>query len=152
MFGPQMPDARRALILERFGHLPDVDFRDFEPDLTRRYAEADLVISMAGYNTVCELLSFGRRAILVPREEPVQEQLIRARLLAERGYFDLLEMKELKPQRLISKVLEALEQGPATAVPPFDLGGLPRILERSRALLNGKAAQAEEEVRAWIGV
>lgn len=138
MFGPQMPDARRALILERFGHLPDVDFRHFEPDLTRRYAEADVVVSMAGYNTVCELLSIGRRAILVPREEPVQEQLIRARLLAAQGYFDLLEKKQLTPHRLMAKVLAAIEQGPSTT-PPFDLGGLPRIRERARVLLNGKA-------------
>ena len=50
--------------------------------MTQLYAEADMVVSMAGYNTVCELLSFGRNAILVPRAEPVKEQLIRARLLA----------------------------------------------------------------------
>lgn len=52
----------------------------FEPDLTRLYSESDIIVSMAGYNTVCELLSFGHHAILVPRAEPVQEQLIRARL------------------------------------------------------------------------
>jgi predicted glycosyltransferase len=137
MFGPQMPEARRTSLLERYGHLTDVTFRDFEPDLSQRYAEADVVVAMAGYNTVCELLSFGKRAVLVPREEPVREQLIRARLLAERGYFDLVEHKQLKPDRLMAKVLTALEQGPMT-VPPLDLGGLPRIRERARFLLNGK--------------
>lgn len=139
MFGPQMPDARRALILERFGHLADVTYCDFEPDLTRRYAESDLVVSMAGYNTVCELLSFGRRAILVPREDPVREQLIRARLLAGLGAFTVVERGELSPKLLIAKVLEALQQGPASP-PPIDLGGLPRIRERARYLLNGKAS------------
>ena len=48
--------------------------------MTNRYAESDVVVSQAGYNTICELLSFSRRAILVPRSEPVREQLIRARL------------------------------------------------------------------------
>jgi predicted glycosyltransferase len=139
MFGPQMPDARRNLILERFGHLTDVVFRDFEPDLTYRYAEADVVVAMAGYNTVCELLSFGRRAVLVPRENPVREQLIRARLMAGLGCFDLVEPNELSPGRLMSKVLAALQQGPVVQ-PPIDLNGLPRIRGRVRLLLNGKAS------------
>ncbi|MDQ3816891.1 MAG: hypothetical protein M3362_04250, partial [Acidobacteriota bacterium] len=134
VFGPQMPEKRRDDLLARFRYLADVTFLDFEPDLTKHYAESDVVISLAGYNTVCELLSFSRRAILVPRAEPVREQLIRARLLAARGYFDLVEPQDLRPDLLISKVLDALKPTPV-AVPPFDLDGLPRIRERVRALL-----------------
>ena len=136
IFGPQMPESRRTRILERFGVLPDVAFFDFEPDLGRRYAEADVVVSMAGYSTVCELLSSGRRAILVPRTEPVREQLIRARRFAELGYFDLVEPRHLEPERLIRKVLAALRRDVAS-VPSVDLGGLPRIVERARVLLRG---------------
>jgi predicted glycosyltransferase len=141
MFGPQMPDARRAEILGRFGHLADVIFRDFEPDLTPYYAEADVVVSMAGYNTVCELLSFGKRAILVPRENPVCEQLIRARLFAGRGLFDMLEPSELAPGALMSRVLAAIAQGPPSP-PALDLSGLEHIRERSRQLLNGNGQEA----------
>jgi predicted glycosyltransferase len=137
LFGPQMPDARRALILQRYGHLSDVTFRDFEPDLTHRYAEADVVVSMAGYNTVCELLSFGRRAVLVPRENPVREQLIRARLLGQLGFFDLVEPSQLTPTLLVHKVLAALEAGPVVQ-PTIDLGGLPYIRERVRQLLQAE--------------
>src|SRR6185369_9075771 len=85
VFGPQMSAAAQASLVEQFGYLTDVEFREFEPELTQLYAEADLVVSMAGYNTVCELLSSGCNAILVPRAEPVKEQLIRARLLAAEG-------------------------------------------------------------------
>ena len=89
---------------------------------------------MAGYNTVCELLSSGCNAILVPRAEPVKEQLIRARLLAAEGLFDLLEPSELSAETLISKVLASLK--PTVNRPiRFDLQGLPRIRERIRALL-----------------
>lgn len=136
VFGPEMPASRRAWLLERFGYLSDVTFVDFEPDLTRRYAEADVVVSMAGYNTVCELLSFGRRAVLVPRVDPVREQLIRARLLSALGYYDLVEPQDLKPEILISKVLASLEKAPITTT-PVDLEGLPRIRERAQALLDG---------------
>jgi len=134
VFGPQMPESRRTRILERFGVIPDVAFFDFEPDLGRRYAEADVVVSMAGYSTMCELLSSGRRAVLVPRAEPVREQLIRARRFADLGYFDLVEPGQLTPERLIGKVLAALRHDVAS-VPPVDLGGLPRIVERARVLL-----------------
>jgi predicted glycosyltransferase len=137
LFGPQMPDARRALILQRFGHLSDVTFRDFEPDLTHRYAEADVVVSMAGYNTVCELLSFDRRAVLVPRENPVREQLIRARLLNQLGFFDLVEPGDLTPTLLVNKVLAVLEQRPGVQQ-TIDLGGLPYIRERVRRLLQAE--------------
>lgn len=75
IFGPQMADVRRESLLSRFSGLADINFLDFVPDLTRHYAEADIVVSMAGYNTVCELLSHEKRAVLVPRAEPVREQL-----------------------------------------------------------------------------
>ncbi len=139
VFGPQMPETRRAELLRTYGSLSDVSFVEFEPDLTPRYAESDLVVSMAGYNTVCELLSFARRAVLVPRAEPVAEQLLRARILAGRGYFRMIEPDELRPDTLIAAVLGALGE-PAGPPPPVDLDGLPRIRVRARALLEGASA------------
>ena len=137
IFGPQMPESERAGLLERFDYLADVTFVDFEPDLTKRYAEADVVVSMAGYNTVCELLSFARRAILVPRAEPVMEQLIRARLLAEQRLFDMIEPQDLTPGVLIGRVLASFKPTAVQAT-PLDLDGLPRIRQRVRGLLKGE--------------
>lgn len=139
VFGPQMSLPDREGLLKEFGYLADVSFMDFEADLAKRYAAADVVVSLAGYNTVCELLSFAHRAILVPRAEPVQEQLIRARLLAARGYFDLIEPEDLKPNILIARVLSALKPTP-TVVPPLDLDGLPRVVQRTAALLAQEVA------------
>lgn len=134
IFGPEMPGERRALLLERYGRLADVEFREFEADMTARYAEADVVVSMAGYNTVCELISFSQRAVLVPRAKPVLEQLIRAQKFAELGFFDYVEPDQLTPQILMDKVLDAVQQGPIN-MPYVDLGGLPRIRERVHSLL-----------------
>ena len=134
IFGPQMQQARRLELLEQFDYMADVNFLEFEADIVNRYAESDVVVAQAGYNTVCELLSFSRRAILVPRSEPVREQLIRARLMAERGFFEFIEPQNLTAQTLISKVLEALHSG-STASATLDLDGLPVIRERVRALL-----------------
>ena len=133
VFGPHVDGGSRRAILQRFGSLADVEFLDFEPDLTALYEKADVIVSMAGYNTVCELLSFRRPAVLVPRANPVSEQLLRARLFAARGYFAYVEPHDLTPEVLIAKVLETLKR-PA-AVAPIDLDGLPRIRERVRSLL-----------------
>ena len=138
VFGPQMPPAARARLLLRFGALADVTFLDFDADLSSRYAAADLVVSMAGYNTVCELLSCAMRAVLVPRSRPVGEQLLRARLLAARGLCDLVEPEDLTPDHLMTMVLRALDRPPAPAA--VDLDGLPRIQRRVAVLLEGHVA------------
>jgi predicted glycosyltransferase len=133
VFGPQMPAASRERLLARFGALADVTYVDFDADLSARYASADLVVSMAGYNTVCELLSCAARAVLVPRARPVGEQLLRARLLAARGLFDVVEPDDLQPERLMTTVRQRLQQPPLPA--SVDLDGLPRIHRRVAALL-----------------
>jgi len=139
VLGPQMPAADRAALLERDRSHPDVHFVDFEPDLAARYADADVVVSMAGYNTICELLSFDLRAVLVPRAYPVGEQLLRARLLAGRGLFDYVEPEELNPTVLMARVLETLTR-PKPSASTVDLDGLPRVRARVAALLTGDAA------------
>ena len=138
VFGPQMPTASRDRLSRRFGLLADVTLIDFEAELAARYAAADLVVSMAGYNTVCELLSCAMRAVLVPRCQPVGEQLLRARLLAARGLFDVVEPGDLRPDRLMSVVLRRLEQPPTP--PTVDLDGLDRIHGRVEALLEPAAS------------
>lgn len=133
--GPDLPATARAALRAEFDGLSDVEMIDFEPDMTRRYAEADVVVSMAGYNTVCELLSYGRKAVLVPRATPVVEQLIRANLLAARGYFRMVAPGAVVPGALMRAVLDSLAdpvRGHAV-----DLDGLPRIRARVRTLLEG---------------
>lgn len=50
----------------------------FDPDLFSTFASADLVISVAGYNTVTELQYIGTRTILVPAERLWDDQFARA--------------------------------------------------------------------------
>lgn len=52
---------------------------------------------MGGYNTVSELLSLRRPALIVPRVVPRQEQLIRAQALSRRGLVRMLHPGELTP-------------------------------------------------------
>lgn len=50
----------------------------FEPDTASRFAEADLVICQAGYNTIAELEQLGTKAVLVPAARQWDDQLARA--------------------------------------------------------------------------
>ncbi|NOT46584.1 MAG: glycosyltransferase [Acidobacteria bacterium] len=141
VFGPQLQIAKREILLARFGRISNVEFLDFEADLTKLYSRADVVISMAGYNTVCELLSHQKSAVLVPRSEPVREQLIRARLLAQQGLFETIEPAELNPETMKAKIIAAVK----TSSPKrrlLDLDGLPRINERVRYLLSNEFGQS----------
>jgi predicted glycosyltransferase len=139
VFGPQIDTARRDELYARYSDLQYVKFLDFEPDLTQRYSDADVVVSMAGYNTVCELLSHKKKAVLVPRSEPVQEQLIRARLLADHGLFQMIEPADLSPQTMMDKIITAAKT-PSQSMRRLDLDGLTRIRGRVRDLLKDQRA------------
>ena len=70
--GPLMAEAdheRLVRLGERFG----VEVARVVPELRRKVAQADCVVAMAGYNTLCDVLSYRRRAVLVPRPGPSLE-------------------------------------------------------------------------------
>jgi predicted glycosyltransferase len=131
---PETADHLRRLGADR----SDVEYVEFEADMTRRYEGADLVLSMVGYNTVCELLTAGVPAVLVPRAEPVQEQLIRARRLTARGHFRMVEPAELTPARLIAEARAALAAPPVPTASRIDMEGLTRIRSRVHRLLEAR--------------
>lgn len=138
IFGPNMPATSRDYFLRRYGKNREIEFLDFQADLTPHYVKADVVVSMAGYNTVCELLSLNKKAVLVPRAEPVREQLIRSRLLAKRGFFEYIEPSELSADEMAKKIIRAMMAN-NFAANQIDLNGLPRINERVKELLTMEA-------------
>ena len=73
-------------------------------------AAADLVVCMAGYNTVSEVVYLKKKALIVPRPGPSAEQRMRARLFAERGLIDVLDPTDLSPESLARRLLEDLER------------------------------------------
>ena len=98
--GPLMPDNARSALRDLARQRPDLKIVEFVTDPTRLLQEADMVIAMGGYNTVCEVLAYEKRALIVPRIQPRSEQLIRATCLANLGLVDVLHPDELSPARL----------------------------------------------------
>lgn len=81
-----------------------------------RYMEAligaaQAVVSMGGYNTLCEIASQKKPSLIVPRVVPREEQLIRAEVLCARGFCDYLKPSELVPETLRGRILNLIENG-----------------------------------------
>ena len=87
--------------------------------------QADRVISMGGYNTTCEVLSFEKQALIVPRVHPRQEQLIRAERLQRLDLLDLLHPSQVSPQALTAWL--NLKKTTAKVRDRIDLNGLKRL-------------------------
>jgi predicted glycosyltransferase len=76
--GPFMAAEARHQFEQRIARLPKLRSFTFEPRMEHLMADCMAVVAMGGYNTFCEILSFDKRAILVPRRVPRCEQTIRA--------------------------------------------------------------------------
>lgn len=130
--GPLMPAGVRARLEERARGLPGLRVAEFLPDLPGAMVAADAIVAMGGYNTICEVLSAGTPAVIVPRVEPRTEQLIRAARLERLGLLRTVHPAESTPEHLIREALAALHR-PSIPAPSGLLGGLPgleRELER----------------------
>ena len=94
-----------------------------EPGFLLRRAER--VVAMGGYNTVTEVLSYRKHALIVPRVEPRLEQFVRAERLRDLGLLDVLHPDLLHPSTLSAW----LRRDPAGARSHdhVDLNGLQRL-------------------------
>ena len=81
--GPFMRSEQREEIHQRANNLRSVVVIDFDNELETIMNDATAVIGMCGYNTFCEILSFDKPALFVPRTRPRKEQLIRATRASE---------------------------------------------------------------------
>ncbi|MBW1980984.1 MAG: glycosyltransferase [Deltaproteobacteria bacterium] len=107
--GPFMPKKKRNEIARRARRL-QIRFYRFYRRMERIIGAADLVVSMGGYNTVCELLSQKKLSLIVPREQPRREQLIRAQILHKHQLVDYIPWRQLEPDLLRQKVHSLLER------------------------------------------
>jgi len=149
--GPLMPPNERARIRELAAGAPGVVVREYLRDLPAHMAAADLVVTMGGYNTTAELLSLGRRAIVVPRNwrygEHARgtsagvewEQVLRARALERMGFADVVDPGNLDSDVLQKRISAALAQSEGTVRERLDVGGAARAVDRLLELVTTEA-------------
>lgn len=141
VLGPYMPARKRNKLLKKGSKIPYIKIIEFDNRMEDLIAGAKAVVAMGGYNTYCEILSFDKPALIVPRVEPREEQLIRARRAAELGLVDMLMPEEAKDSQRFADALVALPDRPrpSQSNPHLTLEGLPHISEIVAELLDRRA-------------
>jgi predicted glycosyltransferase len=126
-----MTAEERDEIRERARHVANVTVIDFESQIEAIMLKATAIVSMGGYNTFCEILSFDRPALLVPRKRPRREQRIRAARAAELGIVDMLGSEAAAHPATMAEALRRLPERapPSASSHKLNLQGLDRIAE-----------------------
>ena len=120
----------------------------FESRMEALFANAEGVVCMGGYNTFCEVLSFDKRAVIVPRTVPRLEQWLRASRAEELGLVRMLEETRdgMTPQSMIKAIRALPSQGrPSDAGANGLLDGLDYVIKRTRTLMGTDAPNPDTQ-------
>ncbi|SNB53091.1 Predicted glycosyl transferase [Arboricoccus pini] len=138
VLGPFMPPDLRATFQARIEKIPSLRAIVFESNMELLFDRASAIVGMGGYNTFCEILSFGKPAIIVPRTVPRLEQYLRAERAQQLGLVHMLPYEDDRdPGRmasmlqmiigaappdpvLVARMLEGLERIATLAAPWLD--------------------------------
>lgn len=148
VYGPFLSGETRQDFEERVARLNGrVTAVGFESQIETLFAGAQGVVCMGGYNTFCEVLSFDKPAVIVPRTTPRLEQWIRASRAEEIGLTTMLdEVRDGWTAPALAKAIRAL----ATQPPPSAAGseglldGLDYVTRRVTTLLQETRKEAAE--------
>jgi predicted glycosyltransferase len=141
VFGPFMPPELQSEFQQRIAKLKRLKAITFDARIETLMERALGVIAMGGYNTFCEILSFDKRALIVPRTTPRLEQFIRAERAAARGLVRMLVDDDAHDADQIARALRHLPEQklPSETVIPGLLGGLEMLNRLSSKWLHGEA-------------
>jgi predicted glycosyltransferase len=129
VFGPFMSATERESFKDRASRFKNIRTLTFTNNLGALMQHAAGVVAMGGYNTFCEILSFDKKAIIVPRTRPRLEQFIRARAARNVGLIEMLDADCGRDPHAMATALRQLpQQGlPSDVVVPGLLDGLPNV-------------------------
>jgi predicted glycosyltransferase len=129
VLGPFMHSDRQQEFLQRATKLDNVEAITFDAQMEHLMAKAIGVVAMGGYNTFCEILSFDKRALIIPRTRPRMEQYLRATRAKEYGLVSMLEDDGNRDWKSMATALRQLPQQalPSQVVLPGLMDGLSNI-------------------------
>lgn len=132
VFGPFLNRERRDGFMARIARIPRLDALGFDAKLEVLMDRAVGVVAMGGYNTFCELLSFDKPALIVPRTRPRLEQYIRAVQAERLGLARMLSEEGGRDPARMAAAIRALphQPRPSDVVVPGLLDGLDVIKGR----------------------
>jgi predicted glycosyltransferase len=129
VLGPFMHSDRQSEFIQRAAKLDNVEAITFDAQIEHLMARAVGVVAMGGYNTFCEILSFDKRALIIPRTRPRMEQYLRATRAKEYGLVSMLEDDGVRDWKQMATALRQLPQQalPSQVVLPGLMDGLANI-------------------------
>lgn len=93
------------MLLDKKGY---VQFEYVKSELKDLFAMADLVISRAGANSICEILALKKPNLLIPLSAGSSrgDQILNAKSFESQGFSMVINDDDLSPELLVEKVLE----------------------------------------------
>jgi predicted glycosyltransferase len=120
--GPHMDPAERTDLRAQAAAYP-VEVLSSVEDATLLLRQATAVVTMAGYNSLCEVLAWRKKALVVPRAGPSAEQRIRSQVFSQRHLVRMLDPDSLTPERLAQELMQLLTDDnipDPDNIPPLD--------------------------------
>ena len=105
--GPYMPTVTRNRLHQHCAGKPNLRVLDFVEEPAIFLNKADKVITMGGYNSICDVLSYRKKALVVPRVKPRMEQIIRAQKLNKLNLLDVMHPDEVSSENIINWIKNA---------------------------------------------
>lgn len=135
--GPYMSEAHRSRLRLKAQKRAGFAVIDFVPSLLPLLQSADLVVSLGGYNTLCEIIALDRPALVIPRVAPRQEQLVRAEVFSQIGLLDYIHPGDVTPLSLSDWIQQPTHRHPR-ANAAIDFSGFATIQQQVQQLLAGQ--------------
>lgn len=132
--GPFMDAEHRNEIMAIATNNKNVLVYGFVPNPNYLLLKADRVIAMGGYNTICELISHNKKALIVPRVVPRLEQIIRAQKLNELNLFDYIHPDDIDAGSIGGWITKDYTHN--TRASHIDLDGVDKLPIMVRKVLN----------------
>lgn len=139
--GPDLPADAAARLRALAAGTPRTQWLDFTPCMSCQIRQARWVVTMGGYNTLCELAVQRKPNLVIPRTRPRLEQRIRAEIWQRHGAVRMLPDDAHDPDGLARCVESLIDTAPEQTTHDLDLAGLDRIARRMQTLL-GRTAPA----------
>jgi predicted glycosyltransferase len=121
--GPFMPEKVFKKLQDLALAQSNIKIERYTPQLLSYLQQAELSISMCGYNTTMNILNTGVRAMMMAfTESEDREQAIRLEKLAELGIAKAISSEDLQPEKFATQIINTLREKPVKC--KFDFNGV----------------------------
>lgn len=141
--GPFCPEVVADRLRQLAHGHSNIQVERFCPDLHQKLVNADLSISMGGYNTIMNVIATGVPAMIMGcTNNGGMDQVARAEKLARLGVVDIIKPEDLPPATFAEKIINSLRREPAAV--SLDINGVTATM-RALSLLTASNSESEDQ-------